>query len=274
MENSQNSQNLTIEKSASFATLPWYWSAWQAEFLRHLEKLKNSVFLQVEELEKINAGNLENHLSQLNEAERIFVDFFPDEISTSVSSPVFEQLRPNFHKMVLLPPAVAMPTKLGAVRHKPVLLSDSAIDTLSIADPLSTDKRLNGIYTAGTVPYKPFEAAFERQQISTINDLCEVINAPSWILFVKNPQVEQALWQLAGQYGIKTVFWEAANVSAHRLSAGYKRPTDTNEDRTLKERFRRVKNVSAVIVEKSSPETLDILKIQETMSFVKLGLVG
>lgn len=240
--------------------LPFYWSAWRDEL-----RTAGTSLLSFGEIMHLSPERFD----QLTTSERIFVDFFPDELPRAF----WDKIKPFRARMIFLPPKVLLPSVIGKRRQKPLLLSDGDISGLlpPTPQPVARDVAAPS-YTPVPMPAECFDDFFDFVADVALAVPADLINAPAWVLMCSSPQVEHALYSVAHNYGIRVAFWSRAYSSPLRFLAGYDQAFNACVDKTVRERLRRVKDSHALPNFKEPGLTLD--QVIRQFNFPALGLDG
>ncbi len=248
-------ESCELKTQATQNAIPWYWSGWAFGDA-------DALFLT---RENVLAGEVP--LEAAREAKKIYVDFFPDELPVAKEIP----LKEFYNKMFFLPPRVALPASVGKTYNKKFLLSDGPFDALTAPEiPDGPPDSIRVEYKPLPVPVPILSEMLEIARVSSAADICEVLNAPGWVLLCQSPQIEQALFYVAAQHGIKIDFWQRQYSSPLRALDGYEFPFGTCLDKSLRARVRRV--MDSALSARAPALNGSFERVEEIFNFEKLGL--
>lgn len=239
--------------------LNWTWRGWQ-------EALENQsdgpwATLEAAALEK---GVIDTQ--ELETARVIYVDFFPDELDKQAWLRVAAYAR----KMVFLPPKVILPTTATNAGNKPVTWVDNEDSSLPNAEWMQQESTVAQLCQLPKIQAQTLSRLMEVKKVADHREISLSLGARVWILAVDSPHVEHALCLVAHQHGIRLAHWKRAYASPLRYLAGYRHPFDAVEDKSLREKIKRVMNLQQtgddVYLEQ------DLEKVQAELSYEKLRL--
>ena len=215
--------------SAPAATLPWYWQGWAAQ----LSALPHVCLTQQ------TLATLKD--TPLTPSLRIFVDFWPDELSDAQ----WETLQPFLGQIFFLPPLVHLPAQVSSARSKPCFIFGGDATVLPSVHRVDNQNGEELNLQLPPLSAKYFTSHFPQASGLNAPTLAALPSADSWIVSNVSAPDAHALYQLAQDHHIPLAFWDSPYSSPLRQLCGYRPDTRASYDASLRQRFARVRAATA-----------------------------